>query len=140
METLDELNRLQVGTRLFMSNNLGKNSYISYKLNGETNYAGNVTIQNGMEIIGAFVRFQQGDVCNNLNLTIQLEIGNEATPYEPYKSNILSTPQDLELRGIGNVKDELNLATGELTQRIGEIVLDDSNVEGWRSYETKGEY
>ena len=140
VETLDELNRLQVGTRLFMSNNLGKNSYISYKLNGETNYAGNVTIQNGMEIIGAFVRFQQGDVCNNLNLTIQLEIGNEATTYEPYKSNILSTPQDLELRGIGNVKDELNLATGELTQRIGEIVLDDSNVEGWRSYETKGEY
>ena len=69
-----------------------------------------------------------------------MEKGSAATPYEPHKSNILSTPQDLELRGIGNVKDELNLATGELTQRIGEIVLDDSNVEGWRSYETKGEY
>ena len=69
-----------------------------------------------------------------------MEKGSAATPYEPHKSNILSTPQDLELRGIGNVKDELNLATGELTQRIGEIVLDGSNVEGWRSYETKGEY
>lgn len=44
--------------------------------------------------------------------------------YEPFKSNTLSTPEDLELRGIGNVKDELNVATGELTQRIGEIVLD----------------
>ena len=75
-----------------------------------------------------------------LKAKIQLEEGSTETPYEPHKSNILSTPQDLELRGIGNVKDELNLATGELTQRIGEIVLDDSNVEGWRSYETKGEY
>ena len=42
------------------------------------------------------------------------------------KTNILSTPEDLELRGIGNVKDELNVATGELTQRIGEVVLDGS--------------
>ena len=43
------------------------------------------------------------------------------------KTSILSTPEDLELRGIGNVKDELNVATGELTQRIGEIVLDGVN-------------
>lgn len=40
------------------------------------------------------------------------------------KTNILSTPSDLELRGIGDVQDELNLLTGELTQRIGEVVLD----------------
>ena len=57
---------------------------------------------------------------------IQLEYGEQLTTYEPYKSNILSTPSDLELRGIGNVKDELNLMTGELTQRIGEVVLDGS--------------
>lgn len=49
-----------------------------------------------------------------------------ATPYEPYKSNILTTPSDLELHGIGDVKDELNLSTGEMTERIGEIVLDGS--------------
>lgn len=54
----------------------------------------------------------------------QLEYNTQATSYEPYKSNILSAPEDLELRGIGNVKDELNVATGELTQRIGEVVLD----------------
>lgn len=35
------------------------------------------------------------------------------------KTNILSTPSDLELRGIGDVKDELNLLTGEVTERIG---------------------
>jgi hypothetical protein len=35
----------------------------------------------------------------------------------------------LTLRGIGDVKDELDLQTGKLTQRIGEIVLDGS--ENW---------
>ena len=57
---------------------------------------------------------------------IQIEEGSIATPYEPHKSNILSTPEDLELRGIGDVKDTLNCLTGELTQRIGEDVLDGS--------------
>ena len=67
---------------------------------------------------------------------IQIEEGDIKTSYEPYKSNILSTPSDLELRGIGEVKDELNLLTGELTQRVGEIVLDGS--EGW-SIATEGD-
>ena len=35
----------------------------------------------------------------------------------------------MELRGIGDVKDELNLLTGEVTERIGEIVLNGS--EDW---------
>ena len=54
----------------------------------------------------------------------QVEEGSVTTSYEAFKSNILSTPEDLELRGIGNVKDTLNCLTGELTQRIGKIVLD----------------
>ena len=61
---------------------------------------------------------------------IQLEHNSEPTTYEPYKSNILSTPSDLELRGIGDVKDELDLITGELTERICEVLLDGS--ENWR--------
>ena len=60
---------------------------------------------------------------------IQLEEGSIDTTYEPYKSNILTVNEPVELRGIGDVKDELNLLTGELTQRIGEIVLDGS--ENW---------
>lgn len=60
---------------------------------------------------------------------IQLEEGNVATSYEPFKSNILTTPEDLELRGIGDVKDELNCLTGEVTERIGEVILDGS--ESW---------
>nr|DAG15905.1 MAG TPA: hypothetical protein [Caudoviricetes sp.] len=46
---------------------------------------------------------------------------------EPHKSNILSAPSDLVLRGIGEVQDELNCLTGEVTERIGEVVLDGSD-------------
>lgn len=63
--------------------------------------------------------------------TIQIEEGSIATPYEPFKANILTVNEEVELRGVGDVKDELNLSTGELTQRIGEIVLDGSDDEKW---------
>ena len=59
----------------------------------------------------------------------QLEEGSTATSYEPYKSNILTVNEEVELRAIGDIKDELDLQTGKLTQRIGEVVLDGS--ESW---------
>ena len=60
---------------------------------------------------------------------IQIEKGSVSTSYEPYKTNILSTSDDVELRGVGDVTDELNCLTGEVTERIGEIVLNGS--ENW---------
>ena len=51
---------------------------------------------------------------------VQIEKGSAATPYEPYKSNILTVNEDVTLRSDGNICDELNLLTGQLTQRIGE--------------------
>ena len=63
--------------------------------------------------------------------TFQIEYGNKSTSYEPYKSNILTVNEEVELRGIGEVQDELNLLTGELTERIGEITFDGSDDETW---------
>ena len=60
---------------------------------------------------------------------IQLEYDTQLTTYEPYKSNILTVNEDIELRGIGDVKDTLDCLTGEMTERISEIVLDGS--EKW---------
>lgn len=40
--------------------------------------------------------------------------------YEEYKMNILESDEEIELRSNGDVCDELNLLTGELTQRIDE--------------------
>ena len=65
---------------------------------------------------------------------IQLEEGSTPTSYEPYQSNILTVNEEVELRGFGGVRDELNLITGELTQSIGEIVLNGS--EGWEVADT----
>ena len=42
------------------------------------------------------------------------------------KTNILTVNEPVELRGIGEVKDELNSLTGEYVRRIGEVVLDGS--------------
>lgn len=50
----------------------------------------------------------------------QLEEGTQATPYEPYKTNILTVNEDVTLRSNGSVCDELDLLTGKLTQRIDE--------------------
>ena len=48
---------------------------------------------------------------------------------ENSKSSILSANEDVVLRGIGDVRDELDLITGEVTERIGEITVDGS--ENW---------
>ena len=45
------------------------------------------------------------------------------------RTNILSTSEDVVLRGIGDVQDTLDCLTGEVTQHIEEIVLDGS--EEW---------
>ena len=66
----------------------------------------------------------------NIGEVVILPFISTATTYEPYKSNILTTSEEVELRGIGEIRDELNLLTGELTQRMGEVVLDGS--EDWK--------
>ena len=60
------------------------------------------------------------------SIQLQLEQGSTATTYEPYQSITLSTPSDLVLRGVGEVKDELNCLTGEVTHNIGGVVIDGS--------------
>ena len=51
---------------------------------------------------------------------LQIEKGTAATTYEPHKSNILTVNEYLTLRSSEEVYDELNLLTGQLTQRIDE--------------------
>lgn len=74
-----------------------------------------------------YVKFKA--ITTNLSQQIQIEYNTTATTYEPYKSNILTVNEDVTLRGIGDVQDTLDCLTGELTERIGEIMLDGS--EAW---------
>lgn len=67
-----------------------------------------------------------------ISSTNQLEESVSATTYEPYKTSILSCNEDVVLREIGDVRDTLDLMTGEVTERVGEIVLDGSqDVNSW---------
>lgn len=67
----------------------------------------------------------------NEELKVMLYEGgyNSNISYEPFKSNILTVNEEVTLRGIGEVQDTLDCLSGEVTQRIGEIVLDGS--ENW---------
>ena len=64
------------------------------------------------------------DVTKAHTKKMRLFQGTEDLGYTGYvdevKSNILTVNEDIELRGIGDVCDELDLLTGKLTQRIGE--------------------
>ena len=66
-----------------------------------------------------FINFRtnyQTDVAN-----IQIEYGTVVTPYEPYKTSILSLPEEVVLRSLPDgTCDTLNVETGEYVQKIGE--------------------
>ena len=53
----------------------------------------------------------------------QIEEGLTATSYEPYKENILSTPQGTELRGVGSYKDVIGWNDGIIRRRCIEFTI-----------------
>ena len=92
--------------------------------------------------IDGYVRFgfftYPSEENRNLYFELQLEEGSVATSYEPFKSNILTANEDVTLRGIGNVVDELDLNTGELTQKVENVLLTgDEVMELWTTTSTE---
>ena len=63
--------------------------------------------------------------------SFQLEQRSTSTSYEPYKTNILTANEEVELHGIGDAQDTLDCLTGEVIKRIDEVVLDGSSDENW---------
>lgn len=79
-----------------------------------------------------YVKFRSsaGLVQNDLSVKFQLKQGTVSTEYEPYKSNTVTSTDKVILRRLPNgVCDTLNLITGEYVQRIGEVTLNESNIE-----------
>lgn len=87
-----------------------------------------ITKDNGKIRISIESKIIQNDVTLK---NIQLEEGSIATSYEPFKSNILHTPEEVVLKGIGDLKDTLNCNTGEYVERIKEVVY--TGDEDWKS-------
>ena len=104
---------------------------LNWITNGNTVYINSLTTNNKNSFT---IQPNNEETLNKIlqRFNIQIEQGSTATSYEPYKSNILSTSENVVLRGIGEVRDELDLMTGELVQSVGEIILDGSDDEEWR--------
>lgn len=131
----EEITEMYLGDQLVFSkitNNL------FYKLH---EFVGSLTVQNTVEapvksaILKGNTKYRDidtGDILDTFNETKNLELVSVKMPVlttsneDGTKTNILTVNEDVTLRGIGDVKDELNLLTGEYVQRIGEIVLDGS--------------
>lgn len=73
-------------------------------------------------------------IVNQLNseaIQYQLEEGASVTSFVPREEETISALEPITLRAIGNVKDTLDLSTGEYVQRIGEINIRElSKIDG----------
>ena len=102
-----------------------------YEYDGNFNYIGYLATKTFTTSSNtSYIKFRtypknNDDDVSSLDFKFMLETGNTITPYEPYKTNILSTSEDVVLRKVGEVEDTLDLVTGELIQRIfKETIID----------------
>lgn len=116
---------------------LGSNAIVGNALNSSTN-ADATTFTTTSETHWIIIRAIDNVANYTESVEFQIEFGNR-TPHEPYKTNILTVNEDIELRGIGDVKDTLDCLTGEVTERIGEIVIDGSDDEQWVQSSPRGD-
>ena len=105
-------------------------------------YEKNIKIQDGGEIKRAILKgntkyrdIDTGDILDTFDETKNLELVSVKVPVlttsngDGTKTNILSCNEEVELCAIGDVKDELNMLTGEMTKRFGVAVMDGSDDE-----------
>lgn len=68
-----------------------------------------------------FIYKNNMDKMDKASNDFQIEEGSTATSYEPYKTSILSLPEEVVLRSLPDgTCDTLNVETGEYVQKIGE--------------------
>lgn len=115
--------RTMDGTTIYNISEYHDGAYIGYKASGSNLVFTTSPMTNGLHI-----SFKT----NNINLQYQLEEGSIATTYEPYKTNILRTSEEIVLREVGGVCDTYNPLTGEYVKRIGEIIL--NGTEKWGNF------
>ena len=114
--------------RLSLSDNPAKGTILFYFYDKHKNYVGRTLDPTTVFTTGnnvAYVKFRIYKIDSVFlddykTVQFQIEESSTATSYEPYQSSTVTTSEKVELRGIGDVKDELDLQTGKLTQRIGE--------------------
>ena len=76
----------------------------------------------------------------DFKFTMMLEENKSVTEFEPYKTSILTTPEEVILRKVGKVYDSYNALTGEYVQRIKERVFNGSETWVQNGQHTDGSY
>lgn len=131
---------IKPNTQYYYSANIGESecNWIWYDSN--KNYIIRQYTKNAVSPSNAhYLRYYSGmpEGTDLTKLNVQIEQNTRPTPYEPYKSSILSFNQKddktIVLRSLPNgVCDTLNVETGEYVQRIGELVMSGSLSEEWQ--------
>lgn len=89
------------------------------------------TVSSDTKYIKIVIAKPDDTTINSLHQKVGIYSGDDTSlSYEPYKTNILHTPEEVVLRSLPNgVCDTLNCMTGEYVQRIKEVVFDGSSDE-----------
>ena len=135
-----ELNLAYLGNQVIYDEVIGDNdlNYILYEFYGSDTLPNTVEAPVKSAILKGSTKYRDidtGDILDTFDETKNLELVSVKMPVlttsneDGTKTNILSSNEEVHLRKVDGTKDELNLLTGELTQRTGEIVLDGS--EDW---------
>ena len=104
---------------------LGSNTVVGNALNASSNTDA-TTFTTTSETHWIIIRAIDNVANYTESVEFQIEFGNR-TPHEPYKSNILTVNEPIELRGIGDVRDTLDCLTGEVISLVEEVVLNGSD-------------
>lgn len=90
------------------------------------------TVSSDTKYIKIVIAKPDDTTINSLHQKVGIYLGDDTSlSYEPHKSNILHTSEEVVLKGIGDVQDTLNCNTGEYVERIKEVVFDGSDDEVW---------
>ena len=127
-----ELNLAYLGEQIIFNEDTNNLNYILYNFYKEN------TIQNTLEapvksvILKGSTKYRNidtGEILDTFDWNKNLELVSVKAPtlitsnVDFSKANILTTSEEVELRAFGDAKDELDLSTGELIQRIGQTTF-----------------
>ena len=105
---------------VYSYNSINENTQTNLTLLGE----GETQYKSGKELPSGWYVFRFKTKVDSVDYVkisqIQIEEGLNRTSYEPYHFSNLTVNEALTLRSIGDVYDELDLLTGQFTQRIDE--------------------
>ncbi|MBQ5320344.1 MAG: hypothetical protein J6K17_14735 [Oscillospiraceae bacterium] len=107
-------------------------NYISYSKHGVRTFSTDEYVEERNLFVK--VKLDAGAVCDNIRIYPQIEKGDTATEYEPYKGNTATITSGLPLCSVGDYRDELIYnadGTGKIIKRTGITTFDGSDNEEW---------